>query len=61
MAHLTVICPDDEIRHAGTFDSRDAAAKWADWGHCCLSARSHRIVATREDGSPIVAEDTVSA
>lgn len=61
MAHVTVVCEDGEIRHAGTFDSMRSARRWADWGHCCLSADSHRLVVTDEVGAPIRAEDTVHA
>jgi polyphosphate kinase 2 (PPK2 family) len=41
-----VTCPDNVQRHDETFDSIDAAVRFADYGHCCLTAGQHDITRT---------------
>lgn len=42
-ARYYVRCADGAIRHAEPFTSHEEADNWAEWGHGCLSAESHRI------------------
>lgn len=43
---FAVVCEDGETRHAGLFDSRYEADRWASWGHACTTRHEiRRLVA----------------
>lgn len=51
----TVTCPNGT--RVGGFPSRDAAAHYAENGHCCLAAHLHQIDAERPHGPGFTWED----
>lgn len=45
-----IVCEDGELRHEHPFGSFDAAVSWADHGHICTAATSHRVVLLSDRG-----------
>lgn len=50
MRHPTYIvrCPDGGVRHREDFTDLGEAARWAEWGHCCLASTEHEIVPAQQ-------------
>lgn len=41
---IAVMCEDGQVRHETPFVSRAAAAKFANWGHCCTNSHTFDLV-----------------